>query len=232
MRVRAARALSAALVACLAVACIGPRREASPPSTQTPTSPPSSAPLSTQAMTASAVFQFRRLGAEATLDRVRAEADLDDASRTVVLVFPSARVVPTCLVDAKLRFITTTLKGLGSLMVYPSAMFALGTLRASHGRWNGFELLATTPSADVEITHMGETTVTTDVTDLLRLWLEGGPFQSSQPDVPAHTPLIVEVRPPEQLLHQTPTWAASIDATSAKAPTLTVVTHLCGSAVR
>jgi hypothetical protein len=113
----------------------------------------------------------------------------------VVLVFPAFSEPGRCLnrVVLQLRNVRGTA---GPLAIYPSAALSLGRgMLPPKSDGNANTLLDNRPRAD------GKSDATQgllfDVTDLARLWADGGPFPSQGRTLPGHSLFVLHLRPPD-----------------------------------
>lgn len=129
--------------------------------------------------------------------RERGDETDADTMVTLVLVFPLLRVPPDCVRQLELwlrvlRFDHQFRYQDPQLSAYPSLLVSLASARPST-RHGDETLLDNRPKGDAELTG-DETWMHFEITELYRIWAEGGPFPSQGRTVPKGTPLVVDIR--------------------------------------
>ena len=120
----------------------------------------------------------------------------DTRYRSVVLAFAPLTTSGRCLLRAELVLGVRSGAYDGVVRLYPSAALSLASGRLPPASSGGPEtLLDNQPSADGNNDTNGMQHF--DVTDLLRLWADGGPFPSTGRSVPLHSPVVLTLRVPD-----------------------------------
>lgn len=116
--------------------------------------------------------------------------------QSAVLAFAPLPVVGRCLLRAEVVLASRSNVTNGPVRLYPSAALSLAAGRLPPASSGGpGTLLDNRPAADGVAGPDGMQRF--DVTDLLRLWADGGPFPSSDRRVPLHSPVVLNLRVPD-----------------------------------
>jgi hypothetical protein len=216
----AAGALGAAAVAVTGALTVLPgpsgadrleQRYASPPPDPQPTAPPSAVPSTIRELPAERLVQLvgGRFGTSTARFHMgpplRVGKDLragtppaDDEFSSVAVVFDTTRTDADCLDRAVLRLrVQPGADAGGEIAAYASAArsLALGQ-EPPAGSGGPATLLDNRPRGTATIKPGGDA-LELDVTDLTRLWISGDAFPSTGRRVPAGSPLVLLVRPPD-----------------------------------
>jgi hypothetical protein len=120
----------------------------------------------------------------------------DGKRDSALFAFQSVPVRSTCVQHAELTLFAPHGSSAGPVRVYPSAAlsFALGKVIADSSGGAG-TLLDNQPAADPADTAPGNQTF--DITDIVRLWVDGGPFSSGDRWIATSSPLVLNLRVPD-----------------------------------
>lgn len=119
---------------------------------------------------------------------------LPGTTRAAVAVFPPAPDA-SCIRAASLTWLVVEPpSGDLALRVYPSAALSLADGRVpEESSGTALTLLDNRPT-DEQVVSGGSGSVSFDVTDLVRLWSQGGPFPSQGRQIAPHLPVVLQVR--------------------------------------